>query len=55
MCHLDHSLGSVQFSGTKCIHNDVQLNGQTFKTGFFSKSQHNSPAVYPGCSGKVLG
>lgn len=37
MCHLDHSLGSVQFSGTKYIHNDVQLNVQTFKTGFLVK------------------
>ena len=37
MCHLDHSLGSVQFSGIKYIHNDVQLNVQTFKTGFLIK------------------
>ena len=37
MCHLDHSLGSVQFSGVKYIHHDVQLNVQTSKTGFLIK------------------
>lgn len=37
MCHLDHSLGRVQFSGIKYIDNDVQLNVQTLKTGFLIK------------------